>query len=116
MRSENDPKYVDDQIEVYDEMESCISQVRMTVLTNKGEVLGEPNFGLEIEKYLFDFEVNPFALSDDAQAQINGYVTEAKKRKIGTTPSYTEDEKGRKVYALQIEIDGAKTPFAVLYD
>lgn len=116
MRSESDPKFRQDQIEVYDEIESAITQVRMTVLTNKGEVLGEPSFGLEVEKYLFDFELDPFILSEDAQTQINQFVSEARKRKIRTKPSYTTDEKDRKIYALQIEIDGLRSPFAVLYD
>lgn len=115
MRSENDPKFRDDQIEVYDDLEACINQVRMTLLTNKGEVLGEPEFGLEMEKYLFDFELDPFVLSDSAHEQVNAYVTESRKRNIKITPSYTEDEKGRKIYALQISIDESKSPYAVLY-
>lgn len=116
MRSENDPKFVADQIEVYDEIEATINQVRMTVLTNKGEVLGEPDFGLNLEKYLFDFELDPFSLSGDAQSQINIYVSEARRRKIIVTPAYTTDEKDRKIYAIQIAIDGYRSPFAILYD
>lgn len=116
MRPEGDPKYREDQVEVYDEIESCINQVKMTLLTNKGEVLGEPNFGLQIESYLFDFELDPFKLSDNASSQVQRYVTESKKRKVSIKPSYTTDEKGRKIYALQIGIDGRRSPFAVLYD
>lgn len=115
MRSEDDPKFVQDQIEVYDELESCISQIRMTLLTNKGEVLGEPNFGVEMERYLFDFEIDPYALSDIAQEQINAYVTESRKRKIATTPSYLNDERGNKVYVLKVDVEDAKSPFAILY-
>jgi hypothetical protein len=116
MRTEGDPKYREDQIEVYDEIEACMNQVKMTLLTNKGEVLGEPGFGLQIERYLFDFELDPFKLSDDASAQIQDYVTESKKRNIKVRPSYTTDEKDRKVYALQIAIDGRRSPFAILYE
>lgn len=116
MRTESDPKYREDQIEVYDEIEASITQTRMTLLTNKGEVLGEPSFGLQVEKYLFEFELNPFQLSDDANQQIQKYVSESRKRNISAKPSYLEDEKGRKVYILQINIDGRRSPFAVLYE
>ena len=34
-RSEEDPKFRKDQVEVYDDLEACITQVRMTLLTNK---------------------------------------------------------------------------------
>lgn len=116
MRDEFDPKFRPDQIEVYDEIEAAITQTRMTLLTNKGEVLGEPNFGLQVEKYLFEFEVNPFQLSDDANQQIQKYVSEAKKRNITAKPSYITDEKDRKIYVLQINIDGRRSPFAILYE
>lgn len=116
MRSEDDPKFRPDQIEVYDEVESCINQIKMTLLTNKGEVLGEPGFGLQIERYLFDFELDPFKLSDDANSQIQAYVTESKKRNVSIKPSFTTDERQRKVYALKIAIDGRRNPFAILYD
>ena len=116
MRSENDPKFRPDQIEVYDEIESCINQIKMTLLTNKGEVLGEPNFGLQVERYLFDFELDPFKLAEDANSQIDQYVTESKKRNVKIKPSYSSDDKDRKIYALKISIDGRNSPFAILYD
>lgn len=116
MRSANDPKYRPDQIEVYDEIEASINQVKMTLLTNRGEVLGEPNFGIEAEKYLFEFELDPFKLAEDANTQISKYVGEAKKRKISAKPQYITDAKDRKIYVLLVAIDGRRSPFAVLYD
>ena len=116
MRDENDPLFRPDQIEVYDEIEACVNQVRMTLLTRKGEVLGEPGFGLDIEGYLFDFELDPFGLSDEAQAQVYSYVSESKKRRVAIEPSYTTDERQRKMYVLKITIDGRRNPYAILYD
>jgi hypothetical protein len=116
MRREDDPLFRPDQIEVYDEIEATVNKVKMTLHTNKGEVLGEPGFGLEVERYLFDFELNPFALADEANSQVYAYIPEAATRKIKISPVYTTDEKDRKVYALKIAIDGRKSPFAVLYD
>jgi hypothetical protein len=116
MRSESDPRFRPDQIEVYDEIEACINQVKMTLLTRKGEVLGEPQFGLQIEQYLFDFEIEPTRLSEEAQSQVTSYVTEAKKRNIRIEPGYSQDEKGREIFILKIDINGRRSPFAILYD
>lgn len=116
MRPESDPRFRPDQIEVYDEIEACINQVKMTLLTRKGEVLGEPQFGLQIEQYLFDFDVDSNSLSEEAQSQVTSYVTEAKKRQVKIEPGYSQDDKGREIYILKIEIDGRRSPFAILYD
>lgn len=115
-RTEDDPQFREDQVEVYDDLEACVTQVKMTLLTNKGEVLGEPNFGLQIEKYLFDFDINPFQLSDEANSQMTQYVSESRLRKIDVSPSFTTDDKDRKIYVLHINIDGKRSPFAVLYN
>jgi len=116
MRTETDPLFREDQIEVYDEIEACVNQIRMTLLTRRGEVLGEPDFGLEIESYLFEFEVNPFNLSDAAHGQVSTYVSESKKRKVTIEPGYTTDDRDRKIFALKFSIDGRRNPYAVLYN
>ena len=112
-RTEGDPKFRPDQVEVYDELEACITQVRMTLLTNKGEVLGESDFGIQVEKYLFDFDLNPFQLADEANGQVGKYVSESKRRNITMNPYYINDEKGNKQYVLNINIDGRNTQYSI---
>jgi hypothetical protein len=116
MRSESDPKFVKDQIEVYDDLEAIISHIRMTLLTKKGEVLGQPTFGIDVESYLFEFSVDPFSLSNEATEQVEQFVPESKKRNMSITPGiYTDDRGGREVFVLSIGIEDQKNAFAVLY-
>lgn len=116
MRNEEDPKFREDQLEVYDEIEATIDKIKMTLGTKKGEVLGESDFGLQVEQYLFDFELNPYGLAGDANSQIYTYIPESNLRKIKVEPVYTTDERDRKIYALKINIDGRRSPFAILFD
>tara|TARA_Y100000385_G_scaffold126196_1_gene131249 strand:+ start:792 stop:1166 length:375 start_codon:yes stop_codon:yes gene_type:complete len=116
MRSEDDPSFRPDQLEVSDTIESTVNKIKMTLGTAKGEVLGEPDFGLQLAQYLFDFDLNPFGLAGDANSQIYTYIPEANLRKIKVEPVYTTDSKDRKVYALKINIDGRLSPFAILFD
>lgn len=116
MRNEQDPQFIPDQVEVYNELEAGINQVRMTLLTKKGEVLGEPNFGLEVDKYLFEFELDPYGLAEEANSQIQSYVAESRKRQFSVSPGFLTDDRDRRIYVLQIKVDEQKTPFAVLYD
>lgn len=114
MRSKEDPKYKTGVLQVSDETEEAVSQVRMTLLTERGSVLGEPNFGLDVNKYLFDFDTDPFGLSDEANSQIEMYVASAKKKNIDVIPSKFTDDKDRDVFVLEVNING-NNPFGVLY-
>ena len=62
-RTLDDPKYLGDRVEISDDLESTIQQVKMTLFTKKGEVLGEPDFGLDLNKYLFEYDIDPMSLS-----------------------------------------------------
>lgn len=74
-RPTTDPNYKEDIFESIDDIENTITQTRMTILTKKGEVLGEPNFGIDATKYLFEFEGYPLDLLEkEAAEQINDYV------------------------------------------
>jgi hypothetical protein len=117
IRPENDPAFQQDQLEVYDELESTLQQVKMTLFTEKGEVLGEPDFGLDVEKYLFEFTIDPFSLTKEASGQISKYVTEAKKRDITVKPaSYSDDQVNKEVFVLLIDIPELKNQISIFYD
>lgn len=117
LRPESDPAYQPDQLEVYDELENALQQIRMTLFTSKGEVLGEPNFGTDVDKYLFEFEIDPFSLTRDASSQINTYVSEAKKRKMTVKPArYNDSVTGRDIFVLLIDIPEVKNQISIFYD
>jgi len=114
MRSEGDPKYKRGILQVSDDTEEAISQIKMTLLTDKGEVLGEPEFGLEVNKYLFDFETDPFGLSNQANLQIEKYVASSKIKNIEVSPSKFTDDRDRDVFVLEVNINGNNS-FGVFY-
>lgn len=117
LRVESDPAFRPSQLEVYDELESALQQIKMTLFTNKGEVLGEPDFGLQVEKYLFEFSIDPFLLTREAGDQINKYVGEAKKRNITVKPaSYNDEKAGREIFVLLIDIPELKDSISIFYD
>ena len=116
-RDQTDPAFRADQLEVYDSLEETLQQVKMTLFTRKGEVLGEPNFGIDVEKYLFEFTVDPFALSKEATDQINTYVGEGRSRNIKTRPAtYNDSRAGREIFVLLIDIPELKNPLSIFYD
>lgn len=116
-RDQTDPAFRPDQLEVYDSLEETLQQVKMTLFTRKGEVLGEPEFGIDVEKYLFEFSIDPFALSKEANDQINTYVGEGRARTIKTRPAtYNDSRAGREIFVLLIDIPELKNSLSIFYD
>ena len=48
----------------------------MILFTSRGEVLGEPNLGMNLEDYLFTFNFDESELKSNFNAQVNQYVLE----------------------------------------
>jgi len=117
-RGTDDPNYKSDIFESTNDIENTVSQVRMTILTRKGEVLGEPNFGLDVTKYLFEFEGYPIdILEKEAAEQIQNYVMLAKINEVVPT-AFALDDAGDMLkvgLGLDVSINGKRT-FAVLYE
>lgn len=116
-RSPSDPNYRANVFECQDDIENTIEQVRMTLLTKKGEVLGEPAFGLDTTKYLFEFEGYPISiLEKEAADQIQNYVMMSKILEVVPTAFTLDDisDINKVGLALDVSINGKRT-FAVLY-
>lgn len=117
-RAPGDPNYVEGKISESNQIENTIEQIRMTLLTKKGEVLGEPDYGLDVTKYLFEFEGFPLEnLESEANFQIQNYVMMSKLYTIKSA-AFTMDDIGdihKTALGLDISIDGTRA-FAALYE
>ena len=74
MRDPTDPQYKEGIMEVNDEVEMLVSQIKMIMLTRPGEVLGAPDFGVALEDQLFSFNVNEYALKSMLSDQVAKFV------------------------------------------
>lgn len=117
IRNDEDPAYRANQFEVYDATESMLQQIRMTLFTRKGEVLGEPTFGMEVDKYLFEFEIDPHVITKDATEQLHKYVGETRKRDVKVRPAtYPDWNSTRKIFVLLIDIPDINNTISIFYD
>jgi hypothetical protein len=69
-----DPNYNPYQIEVTDPTEICVGQLKMMLLTNKGEVLGDPKFGLNLEDLIFNLELSENSIRKELDLFLKVYV------------------------------------------
>lgn len=69
-----DPDYNPYQLETTDPTEICIGQLKMLLLTNKGEVLGDPKFGLNLEDLIFNLELSETSIRKELDLALRVYV------------------------------------------
>jgi len=116
MRTQDDPNFVTGVLQVSDPTESLVEQIKMTLLTDRGEVLGDSNFGFGAYDYLFDTHTaDTQAISAKADQQINSYVTLANKTEVKTSAVVYEVEKYRNAIGLDIQV-GQQGKFGILFD
>lgn len=108
IRTDDDPKYIDTIIEHSNELEMLLGKILMILKTRKGEVLGDPAFGVSLEDYLFTFELDENRIRNEISNQISMYAPESSmfdikieiKRFKGTV---------RDIVLLDFIIDGRKS-------
>jgi hypothetical protein len=72
-RDPGDFGYKENVLETTDPIEICIGQIKMLLLTNKGEVLGDPNFGISLDNLVFNLELSEDSVKREIDFQINTY-------------------------------------------
>lgn len=74
MRDITDPNYKEGILEVSDEIEMLIGQIKMLLFTNRGEVIGAPDFGANLEEHLFTLSLNEYALRQMLRDQTMKFI------------------------------------------
>lgn len=67
----NDKELIEDEV-----VKVIVQKYEMIVFTNKGEVLGDPNFGADLPRLLFETKVSASFVEKDIRDQINQYIPE----------------------------------------
>lgn len=70
------PKFRDARIIEDDVISVIIQKYEMILFTNKGEVLGLPTFGCDLEKFLFQTKVSASFVEDIINSQIAEWIPE----------------------------------------
>ena len=60
MKDKEDPAYKEGILEISDEVDMIVTQIKMILYTKPGEILGAPDFGVALEDQLFVFNINEF--------------------------------------------------------
>jgi len=99
-----EPNYSPDKLQQDAELSMLLTQIETLLFTRKGEVLSDPDFGANLEDYVYEFRYNDYMIKRSIQNQLNLYVPLARKYPIDIQVDYAE-ETDRHAMFLDITID-----------
>ena len=76
IKGDTEPNYNSNQIVEDDIINVIIQKYKLIIFTNKGDLLGDPNFGADIELLLFQTKVSETFVVNEITDQINNYIPE----------------------------------------
>jgi hypothetical protein len=102
-----DPGFLPGIIETNSALEAILTKIRMIIFTKKGEVLGDPNFGLNLEEQLFELNFNGTQIKKEFYAQLVNYVPDTKNFPVSIEVTFVPGTV-RDIAYIDIYIDGKK--------
>ncbi len=105
MRSPGDPAYKTGTLEVNDETEQLISQIKMILYTRPAEVLGATDFGIDLEGMLFVQNMNEYSLKGMLHDQVLKFIPMAERFQISFDVKFARGTV-RDICLIDVRING----------
>jgi hypothetical protein len=101
------PDYIPLELIEDDVVKVIIQKYEMILFTNKGEVLGEPNFGGDLTLLLHETKLSSESIQGDLMAQIADYIPEIDKMSYELTVNFYDDpERYQEYMEINFTING----------
>lgn len=104
VRADGDPNFDPYKVHSESEIAQVITQIETLLFTNKGEVLGEPNLGVNLEDLVYTLNYNESMINSLINQQINQYVPLAGKYNVQIETSFYKGTV-RDIAQINISID-----------
>jgi len=86
------------------ELSMLLTQIQTMLFTRKGEVLGQPDFGANLEDHVYELRYNDYQLKTVVVNQLMSFVPLAKKYDVAINFEVVEDV-DRHIMFLDITVD-----------
>lgn len=107
IKIDGDPGYNPNIIEVVDEVLILLGQIEMLLFTRKGDVLGAPTMGIDLEDMIYSLTVSAGVIETAIYNQIQNYCTLANKYKVDVNVRFFKGTE-RDIAVVDILVDGAR--------
>lgn len=91
IRALDDPNFDPKKLQSQTEIAQLLTQIETILFTTKGDVLGQPNFGANLEDLLFEFNLNEETIQASIERQLATYCQLAQKYKTEVVVKFFKD-------------------------
>ena len=109
IRTPNDPNFVPNIIDYSNEVESTLSHLKMILGTNKGDVFGTYDFGLDLNYLVFGTKLPKEEIRQRLLDQIVSYGNISKNISLDIDINFGQSGYGYDYAIIDITINGKKT-------
>ena len=109
IRNEKDPYFVPGVIDYSNEIERVVSEIKMILGTEKGDVFGDYNFGVDLNYMVFNTKKSAEDVAKEIDDQIREYVSVGDNISIESKVNFGQSEKGYDYAIVDIYINGRKS-------
>jgi hypothetical protein len=101
------PRYRTPDIIEDDVVRVIVQKYEVILFTNKGDLLGDPNFGADLTRLLHETRLSAEAIEGDIRAQIADYIPEIDGLEYELTVEFLEDpERYQEVMVINFTLNG----------
>jgi len=101
------PSYRTPDIIEDDVVRVIVQKYEVIIFTNKGELLGDPNFGADLVKLLHETRISAESVEVDIKAQIADYIPEIDGLEYELSVEFLEDpERHQEVMVVNFTLNG----------
>ena len=87
-----DPNYDSTEVHTKNEVYQLITQIETILFTNKGEVLGNSDFGCSLNDMLYALNANEFTIKNEIDRQLSIHCPLASKYRVEASISFVRGE------------------------
>ena len=101
------PRYRTPDIIEDDVVRVIVQKYEVILFTNKGEILGDPNFGADLTRLLHETRLSSEAIEGNIRAQIADYIPEIEGLEYDLSVDFLEDpERHQEVMVINFSLNG----------
>lgn len=97
---EGHPNFREPELIEDDVIRVIVQKYEMIIFTNKGEVLGDPNFGADLPNLLHETRLSAEAIEEDINSQIERYISEIQDIEYELSVEFGEDPENYQEYMV----------------
>lgn len=99
------PKFVVNKLIEDEPIRVIVQKYEMIIFTNKGDVLGDPDFGCDLVKILFETRISAMSVKNIIIDQINKYISEISSTNYKLDVKFVEHpEKYQEILVIEFQI------------